>query len=116
MALCMKLLADEGFEVFDVHQEGRGFDLLARRKYEQRCVEVKGLQGGIEPGIMFESSEWLMAQQLREDYWIYVITDCATQPILFGVYQNPVESFGDNKRLIQRFQISATTLREALTP
>lgn len=114
MRICMLHLEAEGFHVEDVHQEGRGYDLYARRDYEQRCVEVKGLKRDESPGIMLESSEWLMAQQLRDEYWVYVFTQCASAPELFGAYRNPVALFGDNKKLVQRFHIAASTLRRVL--
>lgn len=114
MLLCAQLLEAEGFHVDDVHQDGCGYDLKARRGYEQRCVEVKGLQGDVSPGIMLESSEWLMAQQLRDDYWVYVFEHCASAPRLFGAYRNPVALFSDSKRLVQRFHISGPVLRRAL--
>jgi len=114
MLLCAQLLEAEGFHVDDVHQDGCGYDLKARRGYEQRCVEVKGLQGDVSPGIMLESSEWLMAQQLRDDYWVYVFEHCASAPRLFGAYRNPVALFSDSKHLVQRFHISAPVLRRML--
>jgi superfamily II DNA or RNA helicase len=114
MRLCKLLLEDEGFQVEDVHQSGCGYDLHATREYEQRCVEVKGLQTDIAPGIMLESSEWLMAQQYRDDYWVYVIVDCASEPRLFAAYRNPVAVFGDEKQLVQRFHVAASTLRRVL--
>ena len=103
MRMCMLHLEAEGFHVEDVHQEGRGYDLYAKRGYEQRCVEVKGLKRDESPGIMLEASEWLMAQQLRDEYWVYVFTYCASAPELFGAYRNPVALFGDNKKLVRRF-------------
>ena len=114
MRLCKLILEDEGFGVEDVHQSGCGYDLHATRGYEQRCVEVKGLQADISPGIMLELSEWLMAQQYRDDYWVYVIVDCASEPRLFAAYRNPVAVFGDEKQLVQRFHITASTLRRVL--
>lgn len=115
MRLVKEQLEAEGFDVDDVHQSGVGYDLHARRGYEQRCVEVKGLIGDITPGITLESSEWLMAQQYRDDYWVYVVTECAITPRLFGVYRNPVAIFGDDKKLIQRFHVAGSTLRKVLT-
>lgn len=114
MLLCAQLLEAEGFHVDDVHQDGCGYDLKAHRGYEQRCVEVKGLQGDISPGIMLESSEWLMAQQLRDDFWVYVFEHCASAPRLFGAYRNPVALFSDSKQLVQRFHVSAPALRKVL--
>ena len=34
-------------------------------------------------------NEWPTAANVREKYWLYVVTDCATEPHLFRV-QDPV--------------------------
>ena len=36
------LLSSQGWKVADVHTEGRGYDVHARKGRDQRCVEVKG--------------------------------------------------------------------------
>jgi hypothetical protein len=115
MRVCKKALEDEGFVVDDVHQSRCGYDLHARRAYEQRLVEVKGLQGDLSQGVTMESSEWLMAQQHRDDYWVYVVVQCTGEPQLFGAYRNPVALFGEDKKLIRRFHIGAATLRKVHT-
>jgi len=53
-----------------------GFDLLSRRRDgEQRCIEVKGRRavGDVE----LKENEWAKAANLREEYWLYVVYDCA---------------------------------------
>jgi hypothetical protein len=53
-----------------------GFDLLSRRSDgEQRCIEVKGRRavGDVE----LKENEWAKAANLREQYWLYVVYDCA---------------------------------------
>jgi len=53
-----------------------GFDLLSRRPNgEQRCIEVKGRRavGDVE----LHDNEWAKAANLREQYWLYVVYDCA---------------------------------------
>lgn len=54
-----------------------------------------------------------MAQQHRDDYWLYVFTDCAATPALFGAYRNPVATFGQAHRLVQRFHVPGSALRKA---
>jgi SNF2 family DNA or RNA helicase len=54
-----------------------GFDLLSHRPGgEKRCIEVKGRRavGDIE----LTENEWAKAANLRQDYWLYVVYDCAT--------------------------------------
>ena len=53
-----------------------GFDLLSHRSNgEQRCIEVKGRRavGDVE----MKENEWAKAANLREQYWLYVVYDCA---------------------------------------
>lgn len=54
-----------------------GFDLLSHRPAdEKRCIEVKGRRavGDIE----LTENEWAKAANLRQEYWLYVVYDCAT--------------------------------------
>jgi hypothetical protein len=57
--------------------ERPGFDLLSLRpEDERRCIEVKGRAsiGDIE----VSENEWAKSANLREDYWLYVVYDCAS--------------------------------------
>ncbi len=53
-----------------------GFDLRSRRPGEERAIEVKGhaRSGNVE----MSENEWSRACNLRYDYWLYVVFDCAT--------------------------------------
>ena len=53
-----------------------GFDLRSRRPAEERAIEVKGRarSGNVE----VTENEWAKACNLRNDYWLYVVFDCAT--------------------------------------
>ena len=54
-----------------------GFDLLSRRAGEERrAIEVKGRAG--TGGIEMSDNEWAKACNLRDEYWLYVVFDCAT--------------------------------------
>jgi hypothetical protein len=64
-----------------------GFDLLSKRRGEERGIEVKGRVGTSE--IELTENEWAKACNLRERYWLYVVFDCGTaSPRLFRV-QDP---------------------------
>ncbi len=87
-----------GAQVFDVSTPEKallagldrwpGFDLLSRRSNgEQRCIEVKGRRGVGD--VELKENEWAKAANLREQYWLYVVYDCAaTHPRLLRV-QDP---------------------------
>ena len=59
-----------------------GFDLRSRRpasdhgNAEERAIEVKGRAGS--GNIEMSENEWARACNLRNDYWLYVVFDCAT--------------------------------------
>ena len=54
-----------------------GFDLLSiRAASERRCIEVKGRAGS--GGVEVSDNEWAKACNLRNEYWLYVVYDCAT--------------------------------------
>ena len=54
-----------------------GFDLLAvGADGERRHIEVKGRAG--RAGVWMEENEYRAACNLGEDYWLYVVLDCAT--------------------------------------
>ena len=54
-----------------------GFDLLSLRfDAERRAIEVKGRAGS--GGIEMSENEWAKACNLRAEYWLYVVYDCAT--------------------------------------
>ncbi len=81
-----------GWEVEDVSAEARGYDLLSRSPGgEIRYIEVKGRAGvGV---VELSANEWLKAEQLGEDYWLYIVTDALNSPALHMV-QDPAHRLG----------------------
>ena len=54
-----------------------GFDLLSHRAGgERRAIEVKGRAG--TGHVEMSENEWAKACNLRDEYWLYVVFDCAT--------------------------------------
>jgi superfamily II DNA or RNA helicase len=77
---------DRGWQVESVEQENKGFDLISRRFHPEdpqtaiglRFIEVKGRAGVGE--VALSSHEYKTALRLKEDYWLYVVYNCATTP------------------------------------
>ena len=101
------------YTVDDRQTAGVGYDLLARHVHtgEQRCVEVKGFTGQMGP-VWLEQNEWAQALQRRDDYWLYVVDDCAEQAAVTVRVQDPVNVFADGAGRIQRYQIKLSQLKE----
>jgi SNF2 family DNA or RNA helicase/DNA-binding XRE family transcriptional regulator len=76
-----------GARVHDVSDplQKLGFDLLSRRPNgEERCIEVKGRRAVGD--VQLSENEWAKAANLRDQYWLYVVYDCAaTHPRLLRV-------------------------------
>ncbi len=53
-----------------------GFDLRSRPPGEERAIEVKGRAGS--GNVEMSENEWARACNLRDEYWLYVVFDCAT--------------------------------------
>ena len=77
-------------KVFDVSSPhlARGYDLESHRANGEKIViEVKGRGGRGQ--VHLTENEWPTAANVRDKYWLYVVTDCATEPRLYRV-QDPV--------------------------
>jgi len=79
-----------GATVRSVEDEHVGFDLLSTRGLERRCIEVKGRAGVARVELTW--SEFAKSQELGDDYWLYVVLDCAQpSPRLYRV-RNPARA------------------------
>ncbi|TQM11051.1 helicase-related protein [Pseudonocardia kunmingensis] len=115
VATVLEELERLGYVVDDRQTAGVGYDLFARHAQtgEQRLVEVKGFQAGLE-AVWLEQHEWAQAQQRGEDYWLYVVTNCATAPTVVLRAQDPAGQLAAGPRRIERFQIKVTDLKQLM--
>lgn len=75
--------------VYDVSSPrlARGYDLESHRSNGEKVViEVKGRAG--RGPVQLTENEWPTAANVRDRYWLYVVVDCATKPVLYRV-QDP---------------------------
>ncbi len=97
MHLIKQRLHALGYTVEDVQTEGIGYDLRARKGPEQRLVEVKGVWGSAaSEGVRMTGNEVLMATQHRQDYWLYIVDDCAKGGTIIGTYRDPIATLGEH--------------------
>ncbi|MGC4939307.1 helicase-related protein [Kribbella sp. DT2] len=110
-----QLLQDDGWTVEDVHTEGRGYDLDARRNSQVRHVEVKGVLGSAaSDGIRMTGNEVLIATQHRKDYWLYVVDACADgKGRFFGAYEDPAMLFATDMTGDAIFRVPGSSLKNA---
>ena len=88
----------------------RGYDLESYRPDQTPiCIEVKGRAG--RGSVHLTENEWPTAANVRERYWLYVVVDCATNPVLYRV-QDPAFKLAVKSR--QSFTVNFTDIvREA---
>ncbi|MBL7063332.1 MAG: DUF3883 domain-containing protein [Anaerolineae bacterium] len=87
---------DRGCVVQSVEAEKRGFDLISRHPHphdpesfvEVRFINVKGRAGVGE--VLLSNNEYLKAQRLKRDYWLYVVFNCTADPELH-IIRNPAQ-------------------------
>lgn len=75
----------------DVSLQNLGYDIRSFDENENyRYIEVKARAR--EGAVVLTPNEWLMAQRLKGEYWLYVIVNAITNPELYLV-QNPAAEF-----------------------
>ncbi len=78
----------QGRQVYDVHGKNLGYDItsLDLSSGELRLIEVKGLADAAGT-ILLTPNKRRVAEDRRDCYWLYIVTNCATNPTL----QEPVK-------------------------
>jgi len=107
-----------GWVVESVETENRGYDLLSKRPHpfepgvyvQARFIEVKGRANTGE--VALTANEYRTAQRLGDDFWLYVVFDCATNPSLNAV-QNPAKLGWQPVVRVEHYHVPATTILEA---
>lgn len=88
----------------------RGYDLESHRANgDIVAIEVKGR--ATRAAVQLTENEWPTAINVRDRYWLYVVVDCATNPVLYRV-QDPAFKLAVKTR--QSFTVNfGDILREA---
>lgn len=90
MRVVMEHEAAQGRQVFDVHEKNLGYDVtsLNLASGELRLIEIKGL-GAAGGTILLTPNERRVAEDRRDCYWLYVVTNCNTMPTLQEPIRDP---------------------------
>ncbi len=77
-----------GRQVHDVHEKNLGYDVtsLDLQSGDLRLIEIKGLAAATG-SILLTPNERRVAEDRRDCYWLYVVTNCGAEPQL----QTPIE-------------------------
>ena len=94
----------QGCTVQDVSIENLGFDIRSKTPDgEIRCIEVKARADSAP--IILTSNEWFRAKQLKDNYFLYVVLNAATQSELY-IIQNPANQISTVRQITEvRYQV-----------
>jgi len=89
----------------DVSSENLGYDIRSKKEKELRYIEVKGRAQIAK--IVLTPNEWIKANRFKDNYWLYVVANCATKPELYLI-QDPASKLKPNQVVeITRYVIEA---------
>jgi len=119
-ATAMKVVMDfeeaEGRQVYDVHEKNLGYDItsLDLNSGELRLIEIKGLS---EPSgtILLTPNERRVAEDRRDCYWLYVVTNCATAPVIQEPIKDPARYAWKEVTKIAHYWLDASIMTRPMT-
>jgi hypothetical protein len=112
MRVVMEYEKAQGRQAEDVHQKNLGYDVtsLDVTSGELRLIEVKGLAA--ETGtILLSPNERRVAEDRRDCYWLYVVTNCAGELQLQEPIRDPASFPWQEVSKVQHYwlQVDAMT-------
>ena len=113
----------QGRQVYDVHEKNLGYDItsLDLNSGELRLIEVKGI-GEATGTILLTPNERRVAEDRRDCYWLYVVTNCSTTPQLREPIRDPARLDWHEVKRIDHYYLSVDAatrpmqVREGATP
>ena len=105
-----------GCQVTDVHKKNLGYDLtsLDLKSGDLRLIEVKGLAGAASE-VLLTPNERRVAEDRPDCYWLYVVTHCATEPVLQEPIPNPASFDWREVRKVQHYRLSVNAMTQPMT-
>ena len=114
MAAAMEYERARGCQVFDVHEENLGYDVTSvdLKSGELRLIEVKGLAAATGD-ILLTPNERRVAEDRRDCYWLYVVTNCAAAPQLEPV-PDPARFTWREESKVQHYRLSVDAMTQPM--
>jgi superfamily II DNA or RNA helicase len=97
----------EGRQVYDVHEKNLGYDItsLDLNSGELRLIEVKGISG--ESGtVLLTPNERRVAEDRRDCYWLYIVTNCKEEAKLQDPVKDPVRLKWHEVKKVDHYYLS----------
>ncbi len=113
MRVVMDYEKSQGRLVEDVHTKNLGYDVtsLDTKSGELRLIEVKGLAAA-SGTILLTPNERRVAEDRRDCYWLYVVTNCAGAPQLQAPVKDPAQRPWHEVRKVQHYWLQVDALTQ----
>jgi hypothetical protein len=111
MRVAMEYERAAGRSAEDVSARNLGYDIssLEPRGGELRLIEVKGLAGPTGT-ILLTPNERRVAEDRRDCFWLYVVTDCATSPTLQEPVRDPAKLQWNEVTKVEHYYLSVNAM------
>ena len=118
-ATAMRVVIDyekkQNRQVDDVHEKNLGYDLtsLDINSGELRLIEVKGIGEGTG-AVLLTPNEKRVAEDRRDCYWLYVVTDCKTEPRLQNPIKDPARLEWHEVRKVDHYWLAIDAVKQPM--
>jgi len=105
----------QGRQVYDVHEKDLGYDVtsLDVSSGELRLIEIKGIADATGT-ILLTPNERRVADDRRDCYWLYVVTNCASKPTLEEPIRDPVRFPWHEVKKIQHYWLEVNAMTKPM--
>ncbi len=117
--IAMKVVAEHeharGCQVEDVSAKNLGYDLtsLDTRSGEMRLIEVKGLSATTGT-ILLTPNERRIAEDRRDCYWLYIVTNCGDEPVLQEPILDPARHQWNEVKKVQHYYLRVDAMTQPM--
>jgi hypothetical protein len=103
----------QGRQVEDVHEKNLGYDVtsLDTQSGELRLIEVKGL-GAASGRVLLTPNERRVAEDRRDCYWLYVVTNCGSEPQLQPPFKDPARFGWHEVRKVEHYWLEVNAMTQ----
>jgi len=104
-----------GRQVYDVSEKNLGYDVtsLDLASGELRLIEVKGL-GAATGTILLTPNERRVAEDRRDCYWLYVVTNCGNEPQLEEPIRDPARLDWHEVKKVAHYYLSVDAMTQPM--
>ena len=104
-----------GRQVYDVHEKNLGYDVtsLDLSSGELRLIEVKGI-GEVSGTVLLTPNERRVAEDRRDCYWLYVVTNCNAEAKLQEPIKDPARFPWHEVKKVEHYYLSVDALTQPM--